>query len=76
MREREASDSPAAATTWWPAASRAAARTAPTRPAPTTPTRSPVSRDGCVISNLSFQSLYTPGKGQGGYRTSRLHLRG
>ena len=49
MRLREASDSPAAATTWWPAAPSAAARTAPTRPAPTTPTRSPVSPEWCVM---------------------------
>ena len=37
MRARAAAETPDAATTWWPAAARAAPSTAPTRPAPMMP---------------------------------------
>ena len=57
MRWSEAAESPAAATTSWPAARSAAESTAPTRPAPTTPIR--------AIRRHPFRS--SP---EGGYRTT------
>ena len=53
-RSREASLTPDTATTWWPERASAAPSTAPTRPAPTTPTASRAGRSSLVVTDPTY----------------------
>ena len=75
-RSAEAAERPAAATTSWPAAASAAPRTAPTRPAPTMPTRRRAGAAAAGGRPAARRVLREAGIGAplvpvpGGYRTS------